>query len=161
VFEKTEEEIFEKGGEIRQLTRNYRSAPDLLLWINEFMSSVNPVFAPMEPKEAPAPVSRNCATLIRAADPDQELTSIVARVHELIESGARLEQICVLGRTHKNLMDVARALKTHGYPTHVHSSRGFESRREVIDAVALWKFLLNPHDNLNLMILLRSPWFYV
>jgi ATP-dependent helicase/nuclease subunit A len=98
--------------------------------------------------------------LVRAVDPEAELTAVAARVGELAAAGVSLEQICVLGRTHRNLMDVSRVLKDYGFPTHVHSSRGFTARREVIDAQALWKFLVNPHDNLNLLILLRSPWFF-
>lgn len=161
VFEDAERFVQASGGEIRELRRNYRSQPDLLLFMNDFMQSLGPAFLPMEPRVPAESPSRVCAHLLRAPDGDAELHAVIARVAELLGAGARLEQICILGRTHKTLMDVSRALKDFGYPTHVHSSRGFSDRREVMDAQALWKFLVNPHDNQNLLSLLRSPWFYV
>ncbi|MBX3021720.1 MAG: UvrD-helicase domain-containing protein [Bdellovibrionales bacterium] len=161
VFDEAEKSVRDSGGEVRQLRRNYRSSPDLLLWINDFMESLSSAFSSMEPREETAGEARVCATLVRASDGESELRAVASRIGALLAGGARLEQICVLGRTHRNLMDVSRALKEYGYPTHVHSSRGFSTRREVVDAQALWKFLINPHDNVNLMILLRSPWFFV
>lgn len=161
VFDEAEAFVRERGGDVRELKRNYRSQPDLLLWINDFMDSLSPQFTAMEPREAATIDGRSCARLIRAPDAEKELEAVATRVGELLADGARLEHICVLGRTHNNLMEVSRALKERGYPTHVHSSRGFSSRREVLDAQALWKFLVNPHDNVNLTALLRSPWFFV
>lgn len=161
VFEEAWEETVRFGGEAVELRRNYRSEPDLLMWINSFMNGVGPAFKDMEAREAPGKSERPAVKMIRTEDEAAELNAVVARVGELLAGGAKLEQICVLGRTHKTLMDVSRALRERGYPTHVHSSRGFSERREVLDAQALWKFLINPHDNFSLMILLRSPWFYV
>lgn len=160
VFDQAEQEVIEKGGNKIELRRNYRSQPDLLHWINDFMSSVSSSFQAMESREEPSEPNRSCVHLLRADDDQKELNALVARVQKLTDEGISLEKICVLGRTHKTLMDVSRALRERGFPTHVHSSRGFSTRREVIDAQALWKFLVNPHDNLNLMILLRSPWFF-
>ncbi len=161
VFEQAERAVMDLGGEQKILLRNYRSQPDLLHWINDFMTSVSPQFNAMEPREAARSPSRSCVQLLKAADEAQELNAIVDRVQRLITDGASLEKICILGRTHRTLIEVSRALRERGFPTHVHASRGFSLRREVVDAQALWKFLVNPHDNLNLMILLRSPWFYV
>ena len=162
VFKLAEDEVAKLGGESIELRKNFRSDPSLLLWVNDFMSSYGPSFRAMEPREVVTfPNESVPITLWRAADDQEELQGLAARVGELLADGARLEDICVLGRTHRNLMDVSRVLKAHGFPTHVHSARGFTSRREVIDAQALWKFLVNPHDNVNLMILFRSPWFFV
>jgi ATP-dependent helicase/nuclease subunit A len=162
VFHATEKELTGAGGNLLELRRNWRSKPDLLLWINDFITDLSPAFLAMEPREQPAgePV-RHCVTMIRAADDKSELEAAVARVGELVAAGTRFEQICVLGRTHRNLVEVSAALRAHGYPTHVHASRGFSRRREIVDALALWKFMINPHDNENLVQLLRSPWFYV
>jgi ATP-dependent helicase/nuclease subunit A len=161
VFDQAEEAVTKKNGERILLRRNYRSQPDLLHWINDFMSSVSKDFGRMEPREEATEPSRSCVRLLKAADEAQELNAIVNRVQALIQQGASLEKICILGRTHRTLIEVSRALRERGFPTHVHASRGFSLRREVIDAKALWKFLVNPHDNLNLAVLLRSPWFYV
>lgn len=162
VFDQTQSDLVNNGGVLTELKRNWRSQPDLLLWINDFMAALSPAFSRMEPREEPLlSPQRDCVTMIRAADDRSELEAVVSRVAELVESGAKLEQICILGRTHRNLMDVSLALRSYGYPTHVHAARGFSERREIVDALSLWKFLVNPHDNANLMQLLRSPWFYV
>jgi|GEM_PF-1401296 len=161
VFEQAEEAVGAKDGERILLRRNYRSRPDLLHWINDFMISVSADFSAMEPREEAGEPERSSVRMLKAADEVQELNAIVHRVQGLIEEGASLEKICILGRTHRTLIEVSRALRERGFPTHVHASRGFSLRREVIDAQALWKFLVNPHDNLNLAVLLRSPWFYL
>lgn len=161
VFKDAEEQVKKLGGETREMIKNYRSTPELLSWINDFIVTLGPQFIRMEPRDLPVTKDKAQVLLLRAADETSELQGLVSRVQQLLNEGARLEQICVLGRTHRNLMEVSSALKAHGFPTHVHASRGFSRRREVLDAHALWKFFLNPHDNLNLMVLLRSPWFFV
>jgi len=161
VFHAAEKSIAEAGGEAIELRKNYRSEPGLLLWINDFMATFGGDFLKMEPREASLTPSACAVTMFRAPEVEVEAKGLVTRVQTLLASGARLDQICVISRTHRTLMEISRVLKAYGYPTHVHSSRGFNSRREVLDALALWKFLINPHDNLNLMLLLRSPWFFV
>lgn len=161
VFRDAEERVRAEGGETIEMMKNYRSQPGLLLWINDFMADVGGDFQRMEPKALADRSDQIYVKMIHAADEDVETRALVSRVSELIKEGARLEEICVLARTHKALMEASRALKAYGYPTHVHSSRGFGARREVLDAQALWKFLVNPHDNMNLILLLRSPWFLV
>ncbi len=163
VFRAAEGEIVATGGVKEILDTNYRSRPDLLGFINDFMQSVSGDFERMTPrqKDSDQPRGGPCALMLHAPDKESEYKGIAARVQELIASGARLEQICVLGRTHRGLMEASRVLKGYGYPTHVHAARGFGGRREVLDAQALWKFLINPHDSMNLILLLRSPWFKV
>ncbi len=161
VFKAAEEEVGGKGGTLTELRKNYRSKPDLLLWINDFIRTVSREFEAMEPKEPAGEINRTSVKMLRAQDDEQELNALVVRIQELLAEGASLEQICILGRTHKTLMEVSKRLREFGFPTHVHSARGFNLRREVVDAQALWKFLVNAHDNLNLMVLLRSPWFFV
>lgn len=161
VFANAEEDMRRAGAETEHRRRNYRSQPDLLHFMNEFMASVNGEdFSAMETRDLDDLPARDCAVFLRARTKDDEMQALVSRVSELVKSGANLQDICILGRTHQNLLDASRALKHFGYPTHVHASRGFTSRREVMDAQALWAFLLNPHDNANLIALLRSPWFY-
>lgn len=92
---------------------------------------------------------------------DDEMKAIVAYVQQLREKGARPEDICVLARTNAVLEEVAEWLARYNQPAHVHAASGFFDRRETRDALALLKFLVNPHDAFNLVELLRSPWFRV
>jgi ATP-dependent helicase/nuclease subunit A len=159
VFKEAEEQMPASGGSVLKLMRNYRSQPDLLNFINEFMQTVDSSFAPMETAEVKEP--RTVCHILRAADDVSEMEAVAARVGELAAQGVNLQDICILGRAHNHLRDAAVVLKKYGFPTHVHASSGFGERREVLDAQALWQFLLNPHDTHNLVALLRSPWFFV
>lgn len=98
---------------------------------------------------------------LAVGDADIEMRSLVRHVQELLRSGARYDDICVLARTNQTLLAVAAWLDRYRLPTHVHAASGFYSRRETLDALALLKFLVNPHDDSNLVMLLRSPWFRV
>lgn len=90
-----------------------------------------------------------------------EMKAVVAHVQKLLESGARLDEICVLARTNVILTEVAEWLSRYGLPAHVHAASGFYDRRETRDALALLKFLINPHDSFTTLELLRSPCFRV
>lgn len=91
----------------------------------------------------------------------QEMEAIVEHIQILMREGAKPEDICVLARTNRTLVDVAEYLNQYRLPTHVHAASGFYDRREIRDAFACLKFLANPHDNVNTIELLRSPWFRV
>ncbi|MEK7358592.1 MAG: 3'-5' exonuclease, partial [Bdellovibrionota bacterium] len=89
------------------------------------------------------------------------MKAIVAYVQKLRAEGTKPEDICVLARTNAVLTEVAEWLARYDQPTHVHAASGFFDRRETRDALAILKFLVNPHDAFNLVELLRSPWFRV
>ncbi|MEO0336011.1 MAG: 3'-5' exonuclease, partial [Pseudomonadota bacterium] len=87
--------------------------------------------------------------------------AIASHIERKLTEGASYDQICILARTNSQLKEVAKYLKSKGYPTHLHASGGFFKRREIVDAMSLLKFLVNPLDNKTLVCLLRSPWLRV
>ncbi len=91
--------------------------------------------------------------------PEQE--AIFQHIQALIKDGVSFESICILTRTNSQLMELSRFLSEKNLPIQIHSPGGFFQKREVIDALSVLKFLVNPHDNLNLLCILRSQWFYV
>ena len=177
VFGAREKEIIDGGGEQKLLTMNRRSRPELLLFLNDFFTRLDPPFQPMEPffkDGAELDPSRQVATIFigeetakdekeEESDDDaknaQELRAIVAHVQTLLADGAAPEDICILARTNATLQQVATELGRAHLPTHLHAASGFYDRRETRDALALLKFLVNPHDNFNTVEVLRSPWF--
>lgn len=191
VFKEKEDEILSGGGSRRLLTMNRRSRPELLLFLNDFFSRLEPPFQPMDPflegdrKIEPdrvvatfyigsalseAEKSENEDAPEEAGGTDEnsdapknyaEMRAIVSHVQQLLSSGVAPEEICVLARTNRTLADVAAFLNRNRIPTHVHAASGFYDRREVRDALSLLKFLVNPHDNFNTIELLRSPWFRI
>ena len=187
VFREKEDEIVSSGGKQRLLSVNRRSKPELLLFLNDFFTRFEPPFQPMEPflKEGEAIDPSRCVATFYIADSEesakaseeveeaeaapadeeeqgsQEMLAIVAHVQGLIDNGAKPEDICVLARTNKVLAEVATILADYRLPTHVHAAAGFFDRRETLDALALLRFLVNPHDNVNTVELVRSSWFKI
>lgn len=194
VFGAKEREIVEGGGQRRLLAVNRRSKPELLLFLNDFFSKLEPPFQPMEPflkegesidpsrrvakifvagtgaegggDEAESDGEAKAETKTDAAQSKEELQeeetrALVVHVQSLLADGVKPEDVCVLARTNQTLADIAASLNRAGVPTHVHAASGFFDRLEIRDALSLLKFLVNPHDNFNLVQLLRSPWYRV
>jgi len=168
VFALREKEILAARGQRDVLETNYRSQPELLMFLNDFFGKLKIPFKPMKPSQPVSDPNACVATFAFFQKPEgedtetsAEIQALVAYVHRLLNAGAAPEDICVLGRTNQILIDVAAALHQSHLPTHVHSASGFFSRRETRDALVFLKFLVNPHDNRNLIELLRSPWFRV
>ncbi len=173
VFTQKEAAVLAAGGERSELMKNYRSRPELLLFFNEFFAHLSPAFAPMVPKEAPLSkvttgVADQTSTMADIAqffavgeDDEQPYACLADSILKKVALGEHFDNFCVLARTNGELLAVAQYFESLNVPTHVHSSDGFYGRREVLDALSLLKFLLNPHDNKNLLRVLRSPWFRV
>jgi len=159
IFMEEWERISSTQGRNSLLEVNYRSQGSLLQFFNEVMSPFDQ-FSGMEAHH-PDLFDGAVATFLEGEDEEDELRGIYTRVLELCGEHRKWDEICVLGRTHEDLFQVATYLKNKGVPTHVHSPSGFLTRREVQDALSLYKFLINPHDNLNLLQVLRSPWLKV
>lgn len=171
VFALKENEMREAQGQLRLLDKNYRSRRELLLFFNDFFAGFTSGFMPMvsfqdKPLNSAEPVAQffiaqkpEKNSVIELRDP--EFDAIVAHILSQLAKGKKPESICVLARTRATLVKVADLLDDAGIPVHLHASGGFYERREIQDALALLKFLVNPHDDQNLLVLLRSPWFRV
>lgn len=168
VFQEKVEEFQTNDGDVQVKLVNYRSSPEVLEFFNHYFTRMGSQFAKMTPapdkvRKGPAdPVVQVIAT--ETGDEDEiskEHLGTVARIQELLQQGVSPEQICVLSRTHRTLEDIAKVAQDYGVSLQLHSGSGFYERREVLDALSILKFLVNPHDNANLVALLRSPWFYM
>ena len=167
VFSNQEQKMKDGAGRFEQLSRNWRSQPELLEFFNALFGAMGSAFEPMLPRAEISEPEKVVATLaVTSAEdleeqPQSQNQAIAQHIESLIEAGSDFDQICVLARTNAQLKDVAKFLKQRGFPTHLHASGGFFKRREIIDAMALLKFLVNPLDNKTLLILLRSPWLRI
>ena len=79
----------------------------------------------------------------------------LARLHR--EAGLPWGEAAILLRAFSDLDDYLDALRRHGVPFAVTGDRQYYRRREVIDAAALVRAVLDPGDHLALLTLLRSP----
>lgn len=168
VFNEKVSEIQANNGVFNTKLINYRSTPEVLDFFNYYFTRLSKDFAAMTPNPDKKrvgnqnPVVQILLSETTDADPiSQEILNTVFRVQELLADGVSPEQICVLGRTHKTLEDIAKVAQDFGVPLQLHSGSGFYERREVLDALAILKFLVNPHDNANFVSLLRSPWLVI
>lgn len=169
VFQEKILETHTQGGEVQEKLVNYRSTPRLLHFINHYFLNSSDQFAAMQP--APDMVAGDIqipVAQVRLVEKAETLTGLseetqaaLQRVQELLASGVSAEQICVLSRTRSGLETLAKAAEAYGVPVQIHVAGGFYQRREVRDALVLLKFLINPHDNLNFLSCLRSPWLHV
>jgi ATP-dependent helicase/nuclease subunit A len=159
----SKQEAFEKvGDEIRHLTTNYRSDPELVHFFNDFFSKIGKSFTFMNPKSLESDADSNgmdeCKIqFLMAESRESEVESIAHQIRRWLANGVQAEDICILAKTNETLREIAKGLYLKKIPCHLHSSSGFSKRREVVDAISLLQFLINPDDNFNLLRLLRSP----
>lgn len=166
VFEDREKVVSTSGGILFPKMMNYRSEPELLLFFNFVFTQIGRQFRAMEPKAPPVTDRHHVVDVVVVPkleddliDPQNE--AVLARIQELMADGLPAEKICVLGRTHSDLEAIALRAREVGVPVQLHTSGGLFDRREIMDALSLLKFLCNPHDNPNLLQLIRSPFFKV
>ena len=67
-------------------------------------------------------------------------------------------RIAILARTHKSLVPIARALREAAIPFRAVELEKLQDRPEIVDALALVRALLNPHDRVAWLGVLRAPW---
>ncbi|QDK38926.1 exodeoxyribonuclease V subunit beta [Bdellovibrio sp. NC01] len=168
VFQEKVNEIQAQDGDVQVKLVNYRSSPEVLEFFNHYFTKLSSQFAAMTPdpaKERKGPADPVVQVILsETGDEDEtsaEILATVSRIQELLKDGVSPEQICVLSRTHRTLEDIAKVAQEYGVPLQLHSGSGFYERREVLDCLAILKFLVNPHDNANFVALLRSPWVHI
>jgi ATP-dependent exoDNAse (exonuclease V) beta subunit len=67
-------------------------------------------------------------------------------------------RIAVLGRARKSLEPIAAALRDASIPFRAVELEKLQDRPEIIDVLALARALLNPHDRVSWLGVLRAPW---
>ncbi|HWM91801.1 MAG TPA: UvrD-helicase domain-containing protein [Thermoanaerobaculia bacterium] len=175
------ERVRQGWGEVRSLVENFRSVPAIL---DEVARAVEPVmrerqglqprFEPLLPcdrrKDDPgflredwAPVEHwvswtedRAATLASQAT-ELEAAAIAADLVALHHRGEAWRDMAILLRGMSQLDLYLEALRRAGVPFAVGRDKHYYRRREVIDAAALVRAVLDPGDHLALLTVLRSP----
>ena len=166
VFEARVQDVKSQGGDVTQRLKNYRSKPELLEFFNDVFSSQEN-FDPMEPRESNLNSAQNVATFcpifLEKGDNAQGLEeqALVLKIQELLKKGVERKDICVLVRKNGQALKVSQYLSNSDIPVFLTMSGDFSQRREILDALSILKFMMNPHDNQNLILLLRSPWYHM
>lgn len=156
VFHHAVDTIRKSGGEYVELIHNYRSQEKVLNIINSFSEKLGSAFSPMEPtkhENSPGPAMY----LQPHCEPESELAHVLRHIRELRARGAQFKDIGILVRKNERLKQIGEYLATQKIPVHLSASGQLWKRREIYDCIIIFKFLLNPHNDNNLLALLRSP----
>lgn len=157
VFAAKEKELKEAGGHLDHLDKNYRSRPQLVRFFNKIFASQSDQFFTANPANESSDLNFADVRIVLS----EEKSAVVSEVKRLLHSGVSAENIAILARQRKSLRGAAKSLADAGIPCLLHAAGAFYERREVLDALALLRFLLNPHDNSNFISFIRSPWFHI
>ena len=175
------ERVRQGWGEIRPLVENFRSVPAILSEVARAIepvmrerSGLQPRFEPLLPcdrrkddpgfltgdwapvehwiswKDAPGRRETTAATELEAA-------AVAADMVALRRSGEAWGDMAILLRGTGNLDIYLEALRRADVPFAVGRDKSYFRRREVIDASALVRAILDPGDHLALLTVLRSP----
>lgn len=159
VFLNKEKQMAESGAEIIRLSRNFRSQQNLLEFFNDFFPKMAADFTTMDPVVDPLESETSVEITHNQNEDDKvEVQNITQQIAQLLGQGASLKDICILTRTRDQLDTIQKELMSRGFPVISHSSANFYRRREILDALSLLKLLINPWDNKNLILFMRSPW---
>ncbi|HEX9801471.1 MAG TPA: UvrD-helicase domain-containing protein, partial [Thermoanaerobaculia bacterium] len=180
------DELEAAGGVTGRLEVNFRSAPPVLAEVERALAPVlveeagiQAAFQPLRPSPARADDSGFVAagraaveywaswdraalagdgTTSAARAAEVEARAIAAEVRELVGSGAaHWRDFALLLRARGDLDVFLDALRRAGVPYVVQKDRSYYRRREVIDAAAAVRAILDPDDLLALVAFLRSP----
>ena len=186
-YEAFVDEVIAAGGQKSPLVVNFRSAPVILEEVTRvhervmhYERGVQPEFKALVPSErtknnpgfdqAPwAPVeywlswtldeSRSAPAGKTNAD-DAGAREARALARDLIAlrlQGVRWMDMAILLRSTTHLDQVLEALREGNIPYAVERDKNYYRRREIIDAAAVVRSVLDPNDHLALLTLLRSP----
>jgi ATP-dependent helicase/nuclease subunit A len=175
------ERVRQGWGEVRPLVENFRSVPAILEEVARAIEPVmrerqgmQPRFEPLLPcdrrkdepgflKEDWAPVEHwvswteggRAASLAEATE--LEAAAIATDLVALRGQGEKWKEMAILLRGMSQLDLYLEALRRAGVPFAVGRDKHYYRRREVIDAAALVRAVLDPGDHLALLTVLRSP----
>ena len=79
------------------------------------------------------------------------------RVEAARQAGEKY-RVAILGRARRALVPIAEALRAAAIPFLAVDLEDLRERPEILDAVALGRALLNPHDRVAWLGVLRAPW---
>ncbi len=172
------------GGTVRHLHRNFRSAPAILDEVSRIVAPVmvetaglQPPFAPLVPSEALADdpgfhdprrtavehwvswVAGPDGSPLTAADDvaDLEARAVAEDLRALHDDrGVPYRSCALLLRSTGRVEVFLRALRSAEVPFAVARDRNYYRRREIIEAAALIRTVISPHDRLALLAVLRS-----
>jgi DNA helicase-2/ATP-dependent DNA helicase PcrA len=136
-----------------RLETNYRSRPEILVLANASIANNR---AQLPKRLRPVrPASGTEPALVPLRDADQQAAFVAARVLELRDEGARLDEIAVLYRSHWHALELQLELSRRNIPYTIRSGVRFFEQAHIKDVVAYLRLVVNPRDELAWKRVLR------
>ena len=145
--------------EIKKLSTNYRSHPSLIHFFNDFFKDTKDFTNFDIPNDKTN--DKKDRIFFYNCEKDDWFNFIYQRIQEIVSSGDSLNDIAILSRKNKDLKKIDSFLKKESINSFLYGSDKFSGNRLILDSLFLLKFLINPYDNLNLISLFRTPYFYL
>ena len=152
------------------LTQNFRSAPDLILWINHAFSSIfsstnniqggKVAFTPAtSPKSKDIKKGSSIEIDLHLNDHlgRNEAAMIVAKITKEI-TNPNIESIGILGKTRRHFAAIMKAMREQGLEYNGTALENISDSQEITDLLSLCKLLARPSDKLAWFSFLRAPW---
>ena len=146
------------GDRARFLTTNHRSQQGLVSFFNDFFSQYEGFYKLKNKKPATSDVAVN---FNYHENKEDIFKQVMWSIQKLISEGCNYKQICILSPKKKELFELSKFFKKNNIPVQLLARGFFIKRRPVLDACFLLKFFINPHDDTNLLALLRTPYFNI
>ena len=149
---------FEKdfpGAQVIRLEQNYRSTQTILDAANAVIAN-NTQRKPKKlwTENEPGAQVVSCSF----SDANQEADFIASEINSLVlDNGHSYNEIAVFYRTHAQSRLLGQSLVRNGIPYQVVGGVGFWQRKEIKDAVAYLKLLVNPDDSVSLHRIINTP----
>lgn len=168
------EKIFSEGeGAVFDLDENFRSAPEILQFVNTFFNRVwnNDTSVTYRPLISPNQNGESVQNRVEIALVDQEPQGLslkqvremeakwlAGRIQQLVQTKeAAYSDIVILIRSTSVLETYEKELAEAGIPFFLVSGRGFYAQQEIFDISHLLKVLAFPQSDIPLAGFLRSP----
>ncbi|MCW5559956.1 MAG: ATP-dependent helicase, partial [Verrucomicrobiae bacterium] len=138
--------------QVFRIETNYRSTPEILSLANAALAANTRQF----PKQLhPARPSGPKPVLVVCQDAAEQAAFVAQRVLELRDEGRRLDDICVLYRSHFHALEIQLELTRRNIPFFITSGLRFFEQAHIKDVAAYLKLVTNPRDELAFKRLVR------
>lgn len=149
--------IQKHGGEVKVKMINYRSSPTVMNFVNDLFPKLSDQFLTMQVGTAVERYQDKTNEVVIHRDCEDDAVAAISRVQYLLSKGVKHKDIAVLAMNHKQLRLVSEKLHEFKIPNVLHGSAKYFDRSEVKDVLLILRFMSQPHDDLNLVALLRTP----
>ncbi len=162
IFDQGTRCVLDAGGETVELTYNFRSSREIVTYLNQvsppLFDGTGVPFTSMESGRNDEPMGSQARTLFFCEKQLKEEDLLAEEVGAQIADGVPTDEIAILFRASLRIGAFSDALKLRGIA--VRTTQAISALRcpAIVDTMAYFKFLTNPHDDMTCAEFLRSSY---